>query len=164
MNNDAEEKKDNNAADLEAELQKVKEERDGYLNGWKRAKADFINYQKDESKRSEELMKFAALGVIEDMIPVLDHLNLALMTMKKAGTVESGVEMVRNQMEEVLKKRGLQKIQVSLGNLFDPHVHESVGEIEAEYPPGSVGEIVEQGYILQGRVVRPARVRITKSQ
>ncbi len=145
-----------------SELEQCTKERDEYLNGWKRAKADLINYQKDESKRLETFAKFAALGLIEDFIPVLDSFDLALSVMEKNGTAEKGVYMIRAQFEDVLKKQGLERRPFSKGVPFDPNIHESVGEMESESPPGTLAEEVERGYMLQGRVVRPMRVKLAK--
>lgn len=155
---------DDNIQELIGKLDACMKEKDEYLNGWKRAKADLINYQKDEGKRFEEILKFGATDLVKDFIPVLDSFDLALTVLEKEGKAERGVYMIRTQLEDVLKKRGLERVAVSVGAPFDPNLHESIGEVEAGEPPGTIVEEVERGYYLNGRVVRPARVKLSKQK
>ncbi len=154
------------ADQLKADLDKAARERDEYLDGWKRTKADFINYKKEEFARLEEVIKFGSEDVIRDLIPVLDSFELGLASLEKAGPVEKGVYMIKGQLEDVLKRRGLEKIKVISGEAFNPSYHESVGTAEIDpplsYQSGSVAEEVETGYVFQGKVLRPARVKLAK--
>jgi molecular chaperone GrpE len=162
---DIEEKKNENSVSEDPTKQNTcEQEREEYLNGWKRAKADLINYQKEEAKRLEEFAKFSSLRVLEDLIPVLDSFDLAISMMEKEGTTEKGVYMIRTQLEDVLKKQGLERVPFQAGALFDPKLHESVGEIESTHPPGTLAEEIERGYSMQGRVVRPVRVKLAKGK
>ncbi len=140
----------------------IKRERDEYLNGWKRAKADLINYQRDESKRFQEASASAGLEVVQDIIPVLDNFYFALEQMKREGKSEQGLAMVNAQFEDVLAKKGLEIILAPPGTPFDPNVHEAVEEVESTHPPGAVAEEVERGYKLNGRIIKPARVKMAK--
>lgn len=149
---------------LEENLKKCEEGREEYLNGWKRAKADLINYQKDEAKRFEEVIKFANAAIVEDLIVVLDSFNFALEALEKQGKSEKGIYMIKAQLEDVMKKNGLEMMAGSVGSKFDPNFHEAVGELDSDKPPGTVMEEVERGYTLNGRVIRPARVKISKSK
>lgn len=146
----------------EAALGRVARERDDYLAGWQRAKADFANYKKDEARRIEEFAKMAAESIIEDCIGVLDNFDLAIAAMEKTGSVEKGIYLIRTQFADILKKRGLERVNVAPGDAFDPGVMEAIAEVEAEWPPGSVADLIEPGYRLQGKVIRPVRVRIVK--
>src|SRR3989338_1382532 len=146
----------------ETEIDQLKRKIDEYWKGWKRAKADLINYQKDEGKRFEEIMKFGTMDFIRDFIPVLDSFDLALSVLEKEGKAERGVYMIRAQLEDVLKKKGLQRMTVTIGAPFDPALHESVGEAESDAQPGTIAEEIERGYLMHGRVVRPARVKLAK--
>jgi len=150
--------------DASGELERALKEKEEYLNGWKRAKADLINYQKEESKRFEEIAKFAALGLLEDLIPVLDSFDLAISMLEKEGKAERGMYMIRTQFEDVLKKQGLERIPFSPGSPFDPKQHEAVGEIESTHPPGTLAEEIERGYVIGGRTVRAARVKLSKAK
>ncbi len=147
---------------MEGEGEQLKREREEYLNGWKRAKADLINYQKDEGKRFEEVMKFGMAEMMRDFIPVLDSFDLALSMFEREGKAERGMYMIQAQLEDALKKKGLERMTTSVGMVFDPALHESVGEIESDAPPGTIAEEIEKGYRLQGRIVRPARVKLAK--
>lgn len=158
----SEEIKEENKKDELSELEKYKALSDEYLSGWKRAKADLANYQKDESKRFEEVIKFANKDFVKDIIVVLDSFDLAIASL--GDKAEKGFMMIRAQLADNLKKNGLEQIKIASGDDFDPARHEALLAIESEYPPGSVVEEVERGYVLHGRVVRPARVKISKEK
>lgn len=146
------------------ELQKCEEERDEYLNGWKRAKADFINYKKEEAERFGEFAKMANESLISELLMILDSFNLGLTVLEKDKPAQKGMSLIKNQLEEVLKKYGLEKIRVVPGDAFDPSRHEGLGEVKSKEKPGTVAEVVEKGYALCGRVIRPARVNLSKGQ
>lgn len=147
------------AEDINKELEKCKNEREEYLNGWKRAKADLINYQKEEAKRFEEMVKFANAGMIRELIAVLDSFDLA------ANSLESkGVLMIRAQLEDIMRKHGLEMAGAGVGEQFNPSLHESIGETESQHPAGTIAEEITKGYLLNGRVIRPARVKLSKGQ
>jgi len=144
------------------ELENAKRERDEYLDGWRRAKADLINYKKEESQRFEAVARFAHEEFLRDILPVLDSFELCLAALEKQGSVEKGVYMIKGQLEDVLRRRGLSRITVSRGEDFDPHRHEAVAMIETDGTSGTVHEEVEAGYMLYDKVIRPARVRLVK--
>jgi molecular chaperone GrpE len=133
-----------------------------YLNNWKRERADFLNYKKDESKRIEQFVKFANEDVILEMIDVMDTLELALDSFPgkkddpKMKEWLNGLESIMKQSQEVFKKYGVEKIEV--GNKFDPALQEA---IETE-PGGDKIVQVRSGYMMHDKVLRPARVKITK--
>lgn len=150
-----------NIEDLMKELEQCRGEKDEYLNGWKRAKADFINYQKDETKRVDEVMKFSNEMLIRELLPVLDSFQISLSVMEGDGA-RKGVEIIQAQFEEILKKHGLEPIK-ALESKFDPGLHEALGEVEADgQESGAVIEELSRGWKLHGKVIRPARVRIAK--
>lgn len=146
------------------ELQKCGKERDEYLAGWQRAKADFLNYKKDEIQRLQEIAKYQLEDITLELIGVLDNFDLGLAALEKQGPVEKGIYMIRTQLLDVLKRRGLSKVEVGPGSTFDPSVMESVADTESEQPPGTVAEVIEEGYRLHERIIRPARVKISKSK
>ncbi len=167
-----------------SELDKLKQERDEYLNGWKRAKADLINYQKDEGKRFQEMARYGVEMVLADMIMILDSFDLAE---KATGPVRDrspqgdrshspearaasngmeGLTVIKSQLEDALKKRGLERIKINIGDPFDPNYHESIGEVVSpSASSGQAGTIIEvavAGYTLDGKVVRSAKVKLVK--
>ena len=132
-----------------------------YLEGWQRAKADFINYKNDEGKRLEDMARFITVGLIQDTLPVLDSFDLAFQySMPKE--MERGVLLIRLQFEDVLKKRGLEEILVAGGESFNPEKHESIGEVVSDAPAGVIAEVLQKGYTLRGKVLRAAKVRLSK--
>ncbi len=147
---------------LGVEIQKLILEKDEYLDGWKRAKAEFINYKKDELKRLNEIAKFANEDLIKNLIPVLDSFDLGLSVLEKEGLASKGLYMIRSQFGDVLKKFGLERIIVLIGQPFDAHLQEAIAEVESNLPVESVVEEIERGYLLYGKVIRPARVKISK--
>ena len=158
MNDDSVEK-------LKELLEESQKQRDEYLNGWQRAKADLINYKKDEMKRLEEVAQYAGQDLVKDLIVVLDSFDLAIAALEKAGPVEKGVYMIKTQIEDVLKKRGLQRIPIVIGEDFNPAIAEAIAEGHSdEHPPGSVIEEIEPGYRLHDKVLRPARVKLAKEK
>lgn len=150
--------------ELEAALATCEKTRDEYLDGWKRAKADFLNYKKDEAARAETLAKFANEALLADLLYVLDSFDLGLATVDEKDHARKGMELIRAQLEEILRRHGMERVQVKSGDAFDPSRHEAVGEIEAGVPPGAVAEEVGAGYLLHGKIVRPARVKLSKGQ
>jgi molecular chaperone GrpE len=130
------------------ELQKKSEE---YLNGWKRERADFINYKKDEMERIGTLLKYANEELILKILPILDNLNLAAQHIS-----DPGVAQIQKQLEDFLKKEGIEHVEV-IGKEFDPNTMDAV-----EGDGDTVSEEVQRGYTLHGKLIRPAKVKISK--
>lgn len=154
------------ASDALAQCEKEKQE---YLAGWQRAKADHINYRKDEARRFEDMARFVTAGLIQDVLPVLDSFDLAFRSFQLPASGfqpndERGMLLIRSQLLDLLKKRGLEEIKVSAGDTFDPEMHESIGEMESTYSAGSITEEVQKGYYFQNKVLRPVRVRLSKNK
>jgi molecular chaperone GrpE len=151
---------------IEEQLAATEKERDEYKAGWQRAKADFINYKKEEETRLQEIARYGSRELIKDLILILDGYDLALRVAKGSNEkgIDEGIIIIRSQIEDILKKRGLEKIAISPGDVFDPAVAEAMLEIESEYPPGSVVDVAEQGYRLHEKILRPARVIVSKGQ
>lgn len=141
------ENKNQELNELEACQQKAEE----YLNNWKRERADFINYKKDEVKRLSEFAKFASEGVVMEVVELMDDLQTAS---KETG--DPGLNQIVKKFEDFLKKHDVERIDT--GGEFDPLMHEAVSTEEG-------GERVEEaraGYTMNGKVIRPARVKIIK--
>src|ERR1700690_188662 len=92
---------------LEEKLAATEKQRDEYLSGWQRAKADFINYRKEEMRHLEEVARYGSEDLIKNLISVTDNFDLGLRALEQAGPVEKGVYLIRSQIEDILKKRGL---------------------------------------------------------
>ncbi len=161
-----EEQNDNKISELDElknALAETEKTRDEYLAGWQRAKADFVNYKKDERKHFDDAVKYGIEGIIRDMIGVLDTFDLAIKMLEKEGHMDKGIYLIRSQIEDILKKRGVEKIPVKQGDPFDPGIMEAMAEIESEQPPGTVIEEIEPGYRLYDKIVRASRVIIGKA-
>ena len=152
------------ASELEQKLAEAERQRDEYLNGWQRAKADFVNYKKEDLKRMEEVAQYGSLNLIKELISVLDNFDLGLRTLEKAGPVEKGIYLIRTQIEDILKKRGLEKITTKPGDELDPAIAEALSEVPSDQSPGTIVEEIEPGYRLGEKVIRAARVIISKGQ
>jgi len=136
---------------IEQQIEELKAKCDEYLNGWKRERADFINYKKEEGERISTLAKFANEELILNILPILDHLILA-----SAHIKDEGLDMVIKQFQDFLAKEGIEPIEVA-GKDFDPNTMDAVdGEGE------KVSEELQRGYTLHGKLIRPARVKLTK--
>jgi len=135
-------------------LKACEKERNEYLNGWQRAKADLINFKKEQEKNNSEIFKFANENLILEILPVLDSFELALNHKK-----DEGIEQLYNQFKNILKSNDLQEIK-AIGEKFNPEFHESIGEIKGK--KGIIIQEMQKGYLLNGKVVRASRVRIGK--
>ena len=147
---------------LSPELEQALKERDEYLEGWKRAKADFINYKNEETSRLDRIMKLSNEQLMRNCITVLDSFDLAIASLEEHSAVEKGIYLIRTQLEDVLKKYGLERVSVQPGDEFDPTRHEAIAVMESDKPQGTIVDEVEKGYMLAGKLVRPARVRVAR--
>jgi molecular chaperone GrpE len=140
------------------ELAAVTRERDEYLDQLKRLKAEFDNYRKREARLQTERATHAAERLVKDLLPVLDDLERALDAASKheEAKLEEGVALVHRALRDTLVKEGLEEIETD--GRFDPHVHEALLSQPSEAEEGSVIEVVQKGYRLGDRVLRPARV------
>ena len=144
------------------ELKECLQKRDEYLDGWQRARAELANFKKDEAERFVEIIRTANQKIILDLIMVLDSFDLGLAVLEKDGKAEKGMYLIRSQIEDTLKSYGLERMIVSVGQKFDPNIHDAVAEVKSDLEEGAIAEEVERGYLLHGKVLRPARVKIAK--
>lgn len=146
---------------LKDEIEKCRKERDDYLAGWQRAKADLVNYKKTALDESEKIRETANERLLKELLPALDSLELAISQKNAPPDFVSGIANVKKQFLAVLEKFGVKPLE-TLGKKFDPKFCEAVSEIESEGEEGTVAEELQKGYALNGKVIRPARVKITK--
>ncbi|MBI1888747.1 MAG: nucleotide exchange factor GrpE [Candidatus Spechtbacteria bacterium] len=146
-------------------LAECKKERQEYLYGWQRALADFQNHIKQSAKEMEEFRRFAAIRTIAKILVVLDNLEFAEKSMPehiKNDVWGKGVLQVKKQFESILKGEGVEKIDPKTGEKFDPSRAETVEEVESKDAHGTIVEVVENGYLLEGKVIKPAKVKVAK--
>jgi molecular chaperone GrpE len=139
---------------LRARLKESEAKAKEYLDGWQRAQADFANLRKRDEAAKKEFTKFVSEKLISDLLPVLDSFNLAL----EHGNKE--LEPVHKQLMQTLKSHGLEEMD-PLGETFDPTFHEAIGTKEvAQKDDQKILEVAQKGYILSGKIIRPAKVII----
>jgi molecular chaperone GrpE len=143
---------------LEEQLAALEAERDEHLNDLTRVAADFENYRKRVARDQESLVARAHERLVKELLPVLDDLERALAAAEEhqEAQLEEGVRLVQRELEAALQREGLAEIETN--GRFDPHVHEALLSQPSELDEGSILEVVQKGYRLGDRVVRPARV------
>jgi molecular chaperone GrpE len=153
-----------NDAELEERLAEVERERDEYLNDLKRVAADFENYRKRVARDQEGLVARAHERLVKELLPVLDDLERALeaAAQHEEAKLEEGVRLVHRELVEALAREGLHEVETD--GQFDPHVHEALLSQPSEQEDGSVMEVLQKGYRLGDRVLRPARVVVSQDE
>jgi molecular chaperone GrpE len=148
------------SAELIAELER---ERDEYLDSLQRLKAEFDNFRKRTARESAAQSARAGEALVKELLPVLDDLERALVAAEKheEAKLEEGVRLVHRALADVLARAGLSEIET--GGAFDPHVHEALLAQPVEgADAGAVVEVLQKGYRLGDRVLRPARVVVAQ--
>jgi len=151
-------------AELEERLAEVERERDEYLNDLKRVAADFENYRKRVARDQEGLVARAHERLVKELLPVLDDLERALEAAAEheEAKLEEGVRLVHRELVAALAREGL--VEVETEGQFDPHVHEALLSQPSEQDEGAVLEVLQKGYRLGDRVLRPARVVVSQGE
>ena len=143
-----------------AEIDQLKGERDQLLDRLARLQAEFENARKRAERERLEYRDYATGNVVEQFLPVVDNFELALKSNGTAEQLRHGVELIVKQMDEVLRQLQVSPIP-TVGEVFDPHIHEALGSVEREdLPDQHVAEEVRRGYRLRERLLRPALVRV----
>jgi molecular chaperone GrpE len=142
-------------------LQVAVAERDDYLDALRRLKAEFDNYRKRAARDQSDLIARASERLVKELVPVLDDLERALEAAAEheEATLEDGVRLVHRSLADILAREGL--TEVSVDGLFDPHTQEALLSQPSPDPEGTVLQVVQKGYRLGDRVLRPARVVIS---
>ncbi|MFA5087220.1 MAG: nucleotide exchange factor GrpE [Candidatus Paceibacterota bacterium] len=153
-------------SDLKDLLDKTEKEKQDYFNGWQREKADFINYKNKEFERLGNIIENIKQDFILEILPIVDNLNRAenaIAPDKKQDQNIKGLLMIKNQLEQVLNDEGLEKLE-RLNKRFDPSLDEVVEVVDAQKDkePELVVEEVEKGYRFRNKIIRPAKVKISK--
>jgi len=151
------------AADLKAELEQMRGERDQLLDRLARLQAEFENARRREVKERADVRDYAVQRAVEPFLSVMDNFQLALKADGSAEQLRAGVELILKQMEEALRGLSVQAVE-TVGTQFDPRIHEALGSIETtEFPDHQVLEEIRRGYRLREKLLRPALVRIASN-
>jgi molecular chaperone GrpE len=145
------------------EYDRLKAERDLLFDRLARLQAEFDNSRKREAKERAEFRDYAVSNAVEQFLPVLDNLQLALKSTGSAEQLRTGVELIVKQMEEALRSLNVQPVE-AVGSPFDPRVHEALDMVERnDIPDHQVFEEVRRGYRIRDRLLRPALVRVASN-
>ena len=146
---------------VEEEVAALTKERDDYLDALQRLKAEFDNYRKRVARDQQDLAARAHERLVKELVPVLDDLERALeaATEHEEGKLEEGVRLVHRALADALAKEGLAEIETA--GAFDPHTQEALLSQPSDAEEGSVIQVLQKGYSLGDRVLRPARVVIS---
>jgi molecular chaperone GrpE len=158
------------AGSTNQELKECEKKRDEYLAGWQRARADFLNYKKEETDKISGLAFFAQAEVILNILETLDTFNKAKQETGRMlekhpcpdlKGMREGFLQVGKQFQDVLKKYDIEEIE-TIGEKFDPEFAEAIEEIESDSDTGIIVEEIQKGYKIVGKVLRPAKVKVAK--
>jgi molecular chaperone GrpE len=155
---------DEEVIQFEADLTALQQERNDLLDTTRRLQADFENYRKRVLREQTTLVERATEGLVEQLLPVLDSFELAVVNLEGDAVdlekVRKGVELVYAELTAVLERAGLQRIE-GAGEPFDPNEHEAVMQDDGDGDP-LVGDVLRTGWKVKGRVVRPAMVKVAR--
>jgi molecular chaperone GrpE len=148
---------------LEASLRQAELLAQEHHDAWLRAKAETENVRRRAAEDAEKARKFALEKFSGDLLAVKDSLEAALATSDTATleSLKSGVDLTLKQLVSVFEKHGVAEVN-PLGEKFDPNVHQAIGMVDGEGEANSVATVLQKGYLLNERVIRPALVMVTK--
>jgi molecular chaperone GrpE len=132
-----------------------------------RTTADFDNFKKRAAREKQDAIKYANESLLQKLVPVLEHLDMALAAAQAAGpqpgqSLRAGVSMISQQLRNVLAEAGLEELE-ALGKPFDPNLHEALSQQEtSDVPEGQVVQQLRRGYRFRDRLLRPASVVVAK--
>ncbi len=147
---------------VEETIAALEAERDDYLDQLRRLAAEFDNYRKRVARDQESVVARAHERLMKALLPVLDDLERALVAAEEheEAKLHEGVGLVARELRKALEREGLEEIETA--GAFDPHVHEALLSQPSELDEGSVVEVLQKGYRLGDRVLRPARVVVSQ--
>jgi molecular chaperone GrpE len=150
--------------ELQTRLAGVEQERDQFLNLLQRTRADFENFQKRLQRELTQERRYAYAPLVLELLPVFDNLDRAMQAARQAketGPLVRGVSLVQTQLLDVLKRHEIVRIEAQ-GRPFDPNEHQAVmQQPSADVPPGTVLQVLEEGFKIHERVLRPAKVIVS---
>jgi len=150
-------------AALEAELRKLREERDVAVDRLARAQAEFENARRRAQREQQEYRDYALADAVRMLLPILDSFDRALASQSSGGDFRSGMELIDRQFHDALAKLGVTEVEAE-GQPFDPTLHEAIEMVDTDQVPDHhVLQELQRGYRLKGRLLRPAMVRVARN-
>jgi len=165
FNDDGEEDLKKTLKKFRADLKQAKKEKEEYLTGWQKERADFVNYKKQEEDRKAIFSEAMRERILMRFLTVMDSFNVAFQNKEAWQKVDEnwrrGVEHIYNQMNNIFEEYGVKTIG-EIGDAFDPNVYESIDVVETDKKEmdHKVASVIQKGYKLGERVIRPARVNV----
>lgn len=168
---------ENNIENLKLEVENLRKQRDEYLNGWKRAKADYLNLKREMESQNKEIKEWMSKIMLLPLLEIMDNLEKAFLEIPArqrpepqavAGGPENltdnqwikGIENIKKQFGDYLKAQGVEAMAAK-GEKFDPLKHEAVENVEGG-ESGKIAEELQSGYLIRGEVLRPTKVKVYK--
>jgi len=147
---------------LKKQLEENQAQAAEYKDGWQRAVADFQNYRKRVERENSGVYQNALAEIIKSYLPIVDDLERALQSRPADLAWVEGIELIYRKLQAILEAEGVKRIEAE-GQVFDPNVHEAISQEPAEgQESGRVIAVVQNGYMLGERVIRPAMVRVAQ--
>jgi molecular chaperone GrpE len=151
------------SAPRDAELLKLKAERDNLVDRLARLQAEFENARKRAAREQQDFREYAVADAIKPLLPVLDSFERALQSAPEKSEFRGGVELIYKQLQDTLARLGLQPIAAK-GEQFDPHIHEAIEMVDTDKANDhEVLEELQRGYKLKDRLLRPAMVKVARN-
>jgi len=151
---------------LQAQLEEKTREASEYFDKWLRLRAEFENFKKRMQKEKDDLVKFGNENLLKALLPVLDNLTRAIDHGRNAqdkSPLLEGVEMICKEFLNILDRFGVKTVP-AVGEAFDPEKHEALSQEESDQEPNQVIAAVQNGYFYHDRLLRPARVIVSKGR
>jgi len=149
--------------EIKKKIEECEKQKNEYLAGWQRAKADFLNYKKDEIERLKKILEYTNEDLILEILPILDNFEKAekeISKDKENNNYLNGFLQIKLQLKSILKNKGVEEL-LSIGQKFDPNIHDAVETIDGK-ESGEIIEEIQKGYKLNGKVIRPVKVKVIK--
>jgi molecular chaperone GrpE len=147
-----------------SELAQCRQQAEEYLNGWKRAKADYANLRKETDKQQMEFVKYANAALIHELLPLVGHFQEAFRHLPddlKDSDWVKGIRHIQTNLDALLANCGVKEIP-TVGEKFDPEQHEAVGTVKGDQPSGTIVEKVKPGFRMYEQVLQPAKVKVAE--
>ncbi len=156
---------DQTEIEIGAELEELRLQAEEYLQGWQRARAEFANYKKRVEKEMQEAYQRAAGDILARYLFIMDDLERALKERpegSEASAWADGVELIYRKFENILESQGVEPVP-AIGEMFDPNLHEAISHEDSDsHRAGEVIDVIQRGYAMGDRILRPALVRVAK--
>ncbi|MFZ2205250.1 MAG: nucleotide exchange factor GrpE [Minisyncoccia bacterium] len=165
FNDDGEEDLKKTLKKFRADIKELKAQKEEYLTGWQKERADFVNYRKEEEERNRNFRNIIQERILENFLSVMDSFDMAFSNKeaweKVDATWRTGVEYIYSQMSNIFEEYGIKSIG-QVGDKFNPEIHQSVEVVETvdQTKDDTIAQVLQKGYKTKDKVLRAARVKV----